>query len=137
MSPGKFYHDVKKTPRIPLSSLCPQQKTQTWEDLCNSAGLTLLGRNIGGRKCHWKTLTVNLAFHSLTCVVCVSECMYMYIHVFMCVNGFPKQLRGISFCFLAVLPHSHLLLLTHLSSLLATQRKSINSLFMISFPSMI
>ena len=67
MSPDKFYHNVKISSHNPPVLIVSSAMTQTWEDLCKSVSLTLLGRNIGMRE----TLTVNLAFRQPDCVVCV------------------------------------------------------------------
>lgn len=81
--PNKFYNNVKIVPIIPLSSLCPQQMTQTWKDLCNPVGLAQLGGNFAVRECYWKILTVNLAFHQASlCGTCVYVCTCVYVYVF-------------------------------------------------------
>lgn len=114
MSPNKFYNNVKIVPITPLSSLCPQQMTQTWKDLCNPVGLTLLGGNIGVRE----TLTVNLAFHqSGLCGTREYVCTCVYVYVFI-----SQTMKRYFIFSLTDQPHSHLLLLTCLS-LLTIQRK--------------
>lgn len=130
MSPNKFYNNVKIVPITPLSSLCPQQMTQTWKDLCNPVGLTLLGGNTGVRECYWETLTVNLAFHQ-------SDLCGTRVYVWTCVYVFISQTMKRYFIFFPDRSASFSFSTTYLTfSSYNSKKNSINLLSMISSSSM-
>ena len=80
LSPDKFYHNVKISSHNPPVLIVSSAMTQTWEDLCKSVSLTLLGRNIGMRE----TLTVNLAFHQPTVwYVCIPQTIKKHFILFL------------------------------------------------------